>query len=327
MTLEEEIPDNRLVSVIIIFLNGERFLEEAIESVLAQTYTSWELLLVDDGSTEASTKIAYGYAAKFPEKVCYLEHPGHENRGMSASRNLGIAKSKGEYIAFLDADDVWLPNKLERQTAILMTHPEVAMVYGPGHYWHSWTGNPEDTAKDYMQKIIPQTDRVHQPPFLLSHYLRRSSGPLPSCLIVRRSAVEKTGYFEEDFRAMYEDQAFVAKLCLRSAVFLSSECWLKYRQHEDACYVTAVREGRFRESRLFYLNWLSEYMKRERLTDTEIWPVLQEQFWPYRHPFLNRLRLVFLKKRLRARLSRAVPSSIKKAIKSFWPSETVNFHQ
>src|SRR5512147_1824882 len=101
-----------LVSGVIIFWNAERFLQEAIESVLAQTYPSWELLLVDDGSTDGASEIARSYAARHPERIRYLEHPGHRNRGMSASRNLGLQQSRGALVAFLDSDDVWLPEKL-----------------------------------------------------------------------------------------------------------------------------------------------------------------------------------------------------------------------
>ena len=115
--------DKPLVSVIIIFLNAERFLEEAIESVLSQTFANWELLLVDDGSTDGSTEIARSYSENESGKVGYLEHDRHENRGMSASRNLGIRYSKGKHIAFLDSDDVWLPHKLERQVAVLQCPP------------------------------------------------------------------------------------------------------------------------------------------------------------------------------------------------------------
>src|SRR5688572_8206551 len=101
--------DNQpLVSAIIIFLNGEKYLEEAIQSVIHQTYTNWELLLVDDGSSDKSTAIALSYANSFSNKIKYLEHEGHQNKGMSATRNLGINHSKGDYIGFLDADDVWL---------------------------------------------------------------------------------------------------------------------------------------------------------------------------------------------------------------------------
>src|SRR3712207_221993 len=77
------------VSVVVIFLDAARFLGEAVASVLGQTYGAWELLLVDDGSTDGSSALARGYAAAQPGRVRYLEHPGHANRGMSAARNLG----------------------------------------------------------------------------------------------------------------------------------------------------------------------------------------------------------------------------------------------
>ena len=83
-----------LVSVIVIFFNAEDFIQEAIESVFAQTYEHWELLLVDDGSTDKSRSIAERCAEQYPDKVRCLEHEGHQNRGMSASRNLGIDNAK-----------------------------------------------------------------------------------------------------------------------------------------------------------------------------------------------------------------------------------------
>src|SRR5262249_17520285 len=102
-------------SVIVPFYNSEKFLAEAIESVLSQTYLSWELILVDDGSHDKSTTIAKEYAAGNPNRIRYLEHPGHENKGRSTSRNLGISQSQGEYIAHLDSDDVWSNTLLEDQ--------------------------------------------------------------------------------------------------------------------------------------------------------------------------------------------------------------------
>ena len=141
------------VSVIMIFLNEEKFIEEAVRSVFAQSYTNWELLLVDDGSTDASSVMAQRFAQQYPEKVCYLEHAGHTNRGMSASRNVGMRHARGKYIALLDGDDVWLPEKLERQMAIMEAQPDVAMVYGPTEYWYSWTGLAEDTKRDQVPTL------------------------------------------------------------------------------------------------------------------------------------------------------------------------------
>ena len=107
------------VSPIVIFLDAKSFFGEAIESIIGQDYADWELLLVDDGSTDGTADIARRYAELDSQRIRYLSHPGHENRGMSASRNLGIREARGEYLAFLDADDTWLPGKLTRQVAIL----------------------------------------------------------------------------------------------------------------------------------------------------------------------------------------------------------------
>ncbi len=95
-----------LVSAIVIFFNAEQFLREAVDSVFAQTYDNWELLLVDDGSTDGSISIARSYADRHPERVDYLQHEHQGNRGRSTSRNLGISHARGQYVALLDADDV-----------------------------------------------------------------------------------------------------------------------------------------------------------------------------------------------------------------------------
>ena len=136
------------VSVVMIFLNAERFIREAIHSVFAQTRDDWELLLVDDGSSDGSSAIASRCAADNPGRVRYLEHAGHQNRGMSASRNLGVRNARGRYVAFLDSDDIWQPGKLELQVPILDSHREAAMVYGPTEYWYGWTGKLRDVRRN-----------------------------------------------------------------------------------------------------------------------------------------------------------------------------------
>src|SRR5438094_6087369 len=112
-------PPTPAVTAITIFLNEETFLADAVESVLAQSNRDWELLLVDDGSSDGSSGIAQSYAERNPQRIRYLEHSGHENRGMSASRNLGLTQARGRYVGFLDADDIWMPGKLAEQCAIL----------------------------------------------------------------------------------------------------------------------------------------------------------------------------------------------------------------
>ncbi|MFQ5936745.1 MAG: glycosyltransferase family 2 protein, partial [Acidiferrobacterales bacterium] len=230
-----------LVSAIIIFFNAEKYLEEAIESVFAQTYSNWELLLCDDGSTDGSTEIARRYEECYPNKVRYLEHEGHQNRGMSATRNLGIKHSKGEYIAWLDADDVWLQQKLQRQVEIISEHPEAAMVYGPYENWYSWTGRNEDYDRDFIEDLGVPHDMLLEPPQLLICFLQDDTYIPAIGVLVRRTLLEKVGGFEESLGGEYEDPIVHAKICLRWPVFASGECWYRYRQHEESYCAVITR--------------------------------------------------------------------------------------
>lgn len=279
-----------LVSIIIIFLNAERFIEEAIESVFKQTYDNWELFLVDDGSTDGSTEIALKFTKQYSKTIYYLEHDRHENRGMSASRNLGINNSKGEYIAFLDSDDVWLPNKLERQIAILEDYPEVALVYGTAKIWRSWSDNSSGKQYDKPQKLIVKVDSVTSPPKLLEIFLcKEYATPLPSDILVRSHIVKSLGGFEDSFRGIYEDQVFLAKVCLQYCIFASSECWLKYRIHPDSCCIVEVKAGRHDKARIAFLNWLNKYFSKQSPKNRYLPRVVKKELWGYRHPSLKRL--------------------------------------
>jgi glycosyltransferase involved in cell wall biosynthesis len=282
-----------LVSTVMPFLNAERFLQEAIESVLSQTYSNWELLLVDDGSTDGSTQIALRYADQYPKQVRYLEHAYHQNRGASASRNLGIRESQGVYIAFLDADDVWLPSKLTQQVGMLEAEPEAAMVYGLSQYWRSWTGHPDDANRDTTPPLGIAPGTLVQPPTLLTRSLEATARtPGPSDLLVRSDVVARIGGFEEHFRGayqLYEDQTFLAKLYLKAPVLVAGECWDRYRQHPDSCVSVVTKAGHKYSTGLYYLDWLAGHLSRESITDAQLWTALRKKRWRYRQPTLFRL--------------------------------------
>ncbi len=248
------------VSVITIFYDAERFISEAIDSVLAQDFADFELLLVDDGSRDGGTALAREYEQRHPGKVRYLEHPGHTNRGMSATRNLGIAHAAGEYVAFTDADDVWRPHKLREQVAILDAHPEVGMVCGTVNYWSSWEGG-----EDVPTPTGHVRDAVSNPPetSLALYPLGRAGAPCPSDIMLRKEAIERLGGFEAHFtreRQMYEDQAFFGKLYLAWPVYFASNVWLDYRVHPDSCVASVRREGQYGEVRRFFLDWYRPYV-------------------------------------------------------------------
>lgn len=281
-----------LVSVVTIFLNTEKYIEEAIKSIFAQTYDNWELLLVDDGSSDRSTKIALQYARQYPGKVRYLEHEAHQNRGMSASRNLGVRHAKGEYIAFLDSDDVWLPQKLERQVEILESQPEAAMVCGPNEIWYSWTGNPEDQGRDWIHILGTgvQASQLYQPPTLAALFWRSKARTPGTCsVLIRRQVFEEVGGFEESFRGMYEDRVFFSKVYLNKAVFVINECFDRYRAHsESSCSVARKKINPFRPepAYLTFLNWMEEYLLKQGIENQDVWRGFRKRKLIYNNPLL-----------------------------------------
>jgi glycosyltransferase involved in cell wall biosynthesis len=284
-----------LISIVLIFLNAKRatFFEDAIESVFTQTYQNWELLLVDDGSTDESTTIARKYAQDCPEKIRYLEHAGHQNQGMSASRNLGIQSAKGEYIAFLDADDLYLPHKLEQQLVMMIEQPNAAFVCGCTEWWYSWSGNLEDSHKDVLQQYGLPLNTLVSPPTLLSLFLQNGWAS-PCDILVRREIVEAVGGYESRFRGLYEDQAFHAKICLRYPVFVSSECWYRYRQHPSSCTAFHHKSGD-NHPRQVFLEWLEQYAREQGFVGSIVWKAIRKELRPFRSvstQLMIRIRIV-----------------------------------
>ncbi len=253
------------VSVIVCFLNEAPFLADAVHSIVGQTFADWELWLVDDGSTDGSSAIARQLAAADPDRMTYVEHAGHVNLGLSASRNTGIARSRGRYIALLDADDVWFANKLEEQTAILERHRDVALVMGASLYWRSWSAASKGA--DIVVPIGAEHDAVIAPPQLMTtlYPLGAGAAPPPSNLLLRRDVVQQVGGFEASFRGplmLYEDQAFLSKIYRRHPVYVASACWDRYRQRPDSIVATNMAAGHYWQVRLHFLRWLEQDLAR-----------------------------------------------------------------
>ena len=282
------------VSVVVPFWNTKPFIEEAIRSVLAQTFADWELLLIDDGSTDGSTQVARQYVERLPEKLRYFEHDHHQNRGVAASRNVGIREARGRYIAFLDADDVWFPPKLEQQIAILDAEPTAGMVCGPSQFWYSWTGKPDDIPRDYVKDLRIRPGGLIQPPALLVSYLTRGTFVAnPSTILIRREALERAAGFEEGFVGpiqTWEDAAFLAKVQIREPVFVAAQCWSRYRRHENSLLSVMNAAGKTRAGRLFYLRWLERYLREQQVESREVWDALETASWPFRHPVLHAIK-------------------------------------
>ena len=296
------------VSVVMPFLDEARFIEEAIESVISQTYDRWELLLVDDGSTDGSTAIAEKYAALLPGKVRYLRHPNHANLGEGPSRNLGVGSGRGTYLAFLDADDVWMPTKLEEHVALLERVSGVTLVYGSTLFWHFDNGRPPGAEPDFVQDLGVAETTLVQPPALLERLLRNEDiHPAICSWLVRREAFDALGGFAR-FGGLYEDTAFLAKAFLQRAVLVSDDCLAIYRLHADSSCHVAAEAGEYHETepnraRETFLRWLERYLTDHGIADPPLWDALHHELWPYEHP--HQYELVRIARNARRRAGRA----------------------
>ncbi|HET6341084.1 MAG TPA: glycosyltransferase family A protein [Gemmatimonadota bacterium] len=278
------------VSVIMPFYDTRpEFMREAIEGVLSQTFRDWELLLVDDGSAEDSSVVARSYASIHHPAVVYLDHPGHRNRGQSPSRNLGVAHARGEYLAFLDADDVWLPHALEEQVQLLDAHPEAGMLYGNTLYWHSGNRGPASGEPDYVPDLGIASGTVLDPPSIVPLFLRgRIAVPCPSAVAARRAAVERVGGFVETAPRPNEDQFFFAKMGLHFPILVSDRCWALYRQHGGSVS-DPVSIAERRGNRKTYLNWLEAYALAQGIEDRSLRLAISRELWNLRHPVSARV--------------------------------------
>lgn len=265
-----------------IFLDAARFLDEAVASVVAQQgETDWELLLVDDGSTDGSTRLAQRWVERHPDRIRYVCHPGGVNRGMSASRNLGLAHARGGIVGFLDSDDVLAPGAMARALAVLAAHPAADAVIGRTGIWFGWTGRARDRRRDHVLEhppALPLHTVLEPPRWFHGMYDDPRAWMVPAIcgVVVRREALTALGGSQADFRGMYEDQVLYAKLALGARVVLDDEVYARYRQHRwSACSVDGRTDHwnpwRSNPPQRRFLEWLAGYVaERPDATAAEV---------------------------------------------------------
>jgi glycosyltransferase involved in cell wall biosynthesis len=204
------------VSVIIPAYNGRAYIAEAIESVLGQSFTDFELLVVDDGSTDDTAAIIQTYG----RRVRYLYKT---NGGPGSARNLGIQQAKGEYIAFLDQDDLWLPNRLAEQVPVLQQDPQLGMVFSDALY--------ESTA-DLKEQNSFSIDRPCR-----GHVLKQlfANNFIPNLtVLVRKCCFDRLGLLDESGSMMItDDYNMWLRVTAHYPVTYIDKPLARYRWHEQ----------------------------------------------------------------------------------------------
>lgn len=192
--------NDSLVTIIIPVYNCEKYLQEAVDSVLAQTYNNWELIIVNDASTDSTKEIATKYT-KSDKRISLINH--RKNKYRAGALNTGISKAKGNYICFLDADDVYFPNKTEKQAGFLNSNSSIDMVYGdmeafrPDGSTESWEA--AELGDNPKQRII-DVKRTEIAPDSLGGKLWGDGRIIPSCSSMIRSHVFDQVSFDEKLR-------------------------------------------------------------------------------------------------------------------------------
>lgn len=246
-----------LVSVIMPAYNAERHIAESIQSVLDQTYKNWELVVVDDGSTDGTAEIVQRFASNEKRVLCIFQ----QNSGQGKARNTGVDSSSGELIAFLDSDDLWLPEKLERQVQTLLAtkadviYSDVVIFYEPG-------------AGSGPTEFPIATGRIEGSQ-MFDLLLLQNRIPILSAAL-RKEVFSSNGPFEES--APYqgcEDYDLWLKIAARGALFYGmSDKLVRYRRHDMA---TTHRESKVLKPMLRVIQRhinggnLTEHQKQTRL--------------------------------------------------------------
>lgn len=194
--------NNPLVSVVIPMYNAGRYITQAVDSVLAQTYRPIEILVVDDGSTDDSAAILQAYGSR----IRYLHQ---KNQGQSIARNRGITESQGELVAFLDADDFWLPDKIARQVDSLSRAPRAGLAHTDVLFLENSTGQRSHRPSRKAEYVGNCSD-----------LLFRQNKLTISSVLLRKECLTQVGLFDGVFR--YTDDY---------------DMWLRIAPHYEFCYV------------------------------------------------------------------------------------------
>ena len=220
-----------LVSVVIPNYNNGQYLAEAISSAISQTYKNLEIIVIDDGSTDDSNEILESFGSK-------IRLIKQENRGAASARNQGIRSAKGDYIAFLDSDDIWKPNKIELQVAKIQS----------GIYGFVYCS---------LQEFFPggEIGRIHLARYEGSCYSLIKRFPHRAIVVggcstalIKTSVLGDSILFDETFKGVGEDLDFFRQLCKVSSVGATSDVLVNYRRHDKN--LTAVSKMEYFEGNL-----------------------------------------------------------------------------
>jgi glycosyltransferase involved in cell wall biosynthesis len=233
------------VSIIIPAYNAAQFIGETLQSVFAQTFTDYEVLLINDGSPDTEALVLA--IAPFRDRINYIKQ---ENRGASAARNGGLQMAQGEFVAFLDADDIWLPTYLEDQIAFTRNH-DVDLICSDAIVFDE-EGMDDDSYMDALSKDRSKTGHV-----TFDALIRGEQNLITSGVVARRESVIAAGLFDESLRNAQDFDLWIRMTLHGARLAFQRKALLRYRNREGSLSGDAT--NRINRELRVYRKILAEY--------------------------------------------------------------------
>jgi glycosyltransferase involved in cell wall biosynthesis len=225
-----------LVSIIIPVYNSEKYLAECIESVIAQTWSNKEIIIVDDGSVDNSYEIATKYSIH-----SYIKIISQKNKGASAARNVGLNEANGDYIQFLDADDLLGRDKIEEQMKLLLKHPGKVAVCQTVHFYSDQ--NPYDCLPSpYESSFLYDTDDAVE--FLINLYGGQNNHGSMITIhswLVPKILISKIGQWNEDLSLDDDTEFFCRAVISSDGIVYANACYNYYRKHKSSNSLSSLK--------------------------------------------------------------------------------------
>ncbi|MBP3694331.1 MAG: glycosyltransferase [Thermoguttaceae bacterium] len=177
------------ISIITASFNYEQFIGETIESVQAQTFTDWEMIIVDDGSSDRSVEIIQKYAAQDP-RIRFFTHPDGKNHGLAATIQLGLQKAEAPWVAFLECDDIFMPASIEEKIQAAETHPQAALIFTDLETF----GEPDEGKEKYLKTLRSLLKNFVFPTSLLTQFFKQNVIPTFSVVMVRKDLLQQCDF-------------------------------------------------------------------------------------------------------------------------------------
>jgi len=221
---------NKFISIIVPIFNGQYFLNETIQTVINQSYTNWELLLIDDGSTDHSKRICLNHSQK-DDRIHYYYK---KNGGQASARNLGITNSKGEWVAMLDADDLWHKDKLLKQVEAITSYPDISICFTNTLAFQKSLDNELYNANNKKYGLL---DATLFREIYTSNYISNSS------VILKKQVLLKIGLYNESesLRGSEDWELLLRMLFNKEKAYGIKEKLLYYRVHEGGIHLQNAR--------------------------------------------------------------------------------------